>query len=210
MSNHTPISGIYIILNIKNGHIYIGQAQDFKFRWSRHKTMLKGRYHENDHLQNAWNKYGEKSFKFKVLEYCSVDQLDEREQHFLDVYTDKGICYNIAKDATAPMRGISPSAETRRKLSEANKGKQLRKGTTASAETRQKMSDAHKGKTRSAEHCQNLSSALRGLPKSEEHREKLRQANIGKKHSDETRLKMKQSRQRQNDNADAVTNEDIK
>jgi group I intron endonuclease len=195
MSNHTSVSGIYVIHNSKNGHIYLGQAQDFNRRWNYHKRQLKGGYHDNDHLQKAWNKYGAKNFQFKVLEYCPVDQLNEREQHFLDVYMAKGICYNIARDATAPMRGRSPSAETRKKLSEANKGRtSAMKGKTHSEETRRKISEAAKGRTRSPEHCQNLSKAKKGVPKSEEHKRKLSEVNKGKKHSEETRKKMSESR----------------
>lgn len=199
MANHTLNSCIYVILNIKSGHIYIGQAQDLRRRWDYHKRQLKGGYHDNDHLQKAWNKYGAKAFRFKILEYCPIDKLDEREQHFLDVYIEKGICYNIAKDATAPMRGISPSAETRKKLSDANKGKQLRLGTKHSEETRRKMSEAHKGKIRTAEHCRNLSEAKKGQPKSEEHRRKLSDANKGKTLSTEHRQAISEGLRRYND-----------
>lgn len=98
-------SGIYIIHNTKSGQVYIGQAQDIRTRWMGHKSSLRLKSHRNCHLQADWDKYGAKVFKFKVLEYCPVEQLVEREQHFLDVYMTKGICYNIASDATAPMRG---------------------------------------------------------------------------------------------------------
>lgn len=202
MANHTLNSCIYVILNIKNGHIYIGQAQDLRRRWDYHRRQLRGGYHDNDHLQKAWNKYGAKSFKFKILEYCSIDKLDEREQHFLDVYMDKGICYNIARDAKAPMRGRTLSEETRRKLSIANTGRpSAMKGKKHTEETRRKMSEAHKGKIRSEEHCQNLSIAKKGKPKSAEHRRKLSEANVGKisprkgqKASEETRRKISEAK----------------
>lgn len=55
------ISGIYKILNIKNGKFYIGSSNNIKVRWSQHKTLLKNNKHENKYLQNAWNKYGGQS-----------------------------------------------------------------------------------------------------------------------------------------------------
>jgi group I intron endonuclease len=95
-------SGIYIIHNTKNGMIYIGQTKNMSVRWGDHKTTLKHNTHVNRHLQSAWNKYGADAFEFKILEYCDVDQLDAREQHFLNTYMKKGVCYNIrSKVATA-------------------------------------------------------------------------------------------------------------
>lgn len=134
------VSGIYVILNTKNGKVYIGQAEDFRKRWVHHTCALNGDYHGNTYLQNAWNKYGAKSFKFQKLEYCEIEQLDDREQHYLDIYMQKGMCYNLAKDARSPGRGRIVSDETRRKLSNSGKGR------IVSDETRRKVSAVHKGK----------------------------------------------------------------
>lgn len=48
-------------------------------RHCRHFGELNRNVHNNKHLQNAWNKYGEESFEFNVLEYCDVELLNERE-----------------------------------------------------------------------------------------------------------------------------------
>jgi group I intron endonuclease len=173
------VSGIYVILNTRNNKVYIGQAVDFRTRWFTHQSALIHNRHKNRHLQAAWNKYGAKAFKFQRLEYCLAEQLDEREQHYLDVYMVKGICYNLAKDVQASMRGKHHSAETRRKISEAGKNvsaetrhkrsvakrnisddgrrrmSEPNKGKQVSAETRQKMSEAHKGKKHSKSHVLN-------------------------------------------------------
>lgn len=181
-------SGIYLIANIKNGKVYIGQAVSFRKRWNDHKRKLNIQCHCNKHLQAAWNKYGEKAFKFRVLEFCSVDQLNEREQHFLNIYMPKGICYNIAQDVTAPMRGRKMDEEFSRKISERFKGKKftedhVQKMTEArknrsplTEEARKRMSDAHKGKTISPEQRRKLSEANKGRMVSEETRRKLSEA----------------------------------
>ena len=74
--------------------------------------------------------------------------------------------------------------ETRRKMSEAKKGK-LR-----SAETRRKISEAQRGKVISAEQRRKISEAHKGRRLSREHRRKISEANKGKTHSAETRRKI--------------------
>ncbi len=88
-------SGIYIIHNTKDGMVYVGQTLDFHKRWIAHKSQLKSTFHGNRNLQAAWIKDGAGSFEFEILEYCPVEQLDEREQYFINIYTAKGVCYNI-------------------------------------------------------------------------------------------------------------------
>ena len=58
------------------------------------------------------------------------------------------------------MKGVTRSEETRRKLSEAKKGRTSnRKGVTLSADTRKKMSESHKGHTLSEETRRKISEA---------------------------------------------------
>jgi group I intron endonuclease len=140
MSKH--VSGIYVIVNTKNGKVYVGQAVDFKGRKNEHWRSLNNNTHKNRHLQAAWNKYGSKVFKFKTLEYCDIDQLDIREQHHIDIYKLRGMAYNIAGDVRVPNRGIVTSPETRRKLSEANKRHFA--NTPEGDEARRKLSESLK------------------------------------------------------------------
>lgn len=203
------VSGIYVIKNTKNGKVYIGQAQDFRKRWDHHKYRLNGGYHSNRHLQHAWNKYGEKAFKFQKLEYCAIEQLDNREQHYLDIYMPKGLCYNLARDVRAPGRGRIITEETRRKLSEANKS---RNRSPFSEETRRKMSEAAKNKLPpSAETRRKLSEATKNRRSpSEETRRKISETLKGKILSEETRRKlseaMKAYRARQRAEREALEN----
>lgn len=78
--------------------------------------------HRNVRLQRAWNKYGEDAFSFRVLAVLEIDHLVETEQRLLDrVIGPK--CYNIALDASAPMRGRRHSADTLAKMSRSKKGR---------------------------------------------------------------------------------------
>lgn len=219
-------SGIYVILNIQNGHFYIGQTQNFRKRLRDHKSYLIRGTHPNHHLQSAWNKYGERAFRFVELECCSIEQLDEREQYYLDLYAGKELCYNVATDAIAPKRGLTytMSEETKQKIGNANRGRHLtvehrQKLSDASKnisdEKRQKLSDSHKGKilseetrkkmstsgknrpARSLETLHRMSEAQKGKKLSDKHKHKLSEAHKGKILSKEHKQKISESLKRQ-------------
>ena len=59
---------IYKIENTVNGKVYIGQTNDPEQRKRAHFGGLKRNKHENPYLQSAWNKYGEDSFYFEVID----------------------------------------------------------------------------------------------------------------------------------------------
>lgn len=111
-------SGIYRIRNTINNKCYYGSAINLDKRWKyEHLRALQLKKHYNDHLQNAWNKYGEENFIFEVIEHI-VDRaaLLSREQHYLDTVSPE---YNISKYATGGS-GVK-SDETKRKISERKK-----------------------------------------------------------------------------------------
>lgn len=92
-------SGIYKITNLVNGKFYIGSSKNIDLRWDDHKQYLRGGYHINPRLQNAWNKYGEDKFIFEVIEETDTDQkiLFEREDYYLLTLKpyEKNVGYNI-------------------------------------------------------------------------------------------------------------------
>ena len=99
-------------------------------------------------------------------------------------------------------KGQKATTETRRKISEAMKGKFAGEkhpmyGKHLAEETRRKLSEANRGKKLSEEHRCKLSEAHKGRKHSEEHRRKNSEAhkgkpsgNKGKKASEETRRKL--------------------
>ncbi len=79
------ISGIYAIINTVNSKRYIGSSKSAHYRWSQaHLPQLRNGNHCNRHLQNAWNKYGETSFRFEVIEECDIEILLQREGHWIE------------------------------------------------------------------------------------------------------------------------------
>lgn len=92
------ICGVYKITNIANGKFYVGSSKDIEKRWAQHKNSLNENKHGNMYLQNAWNKYGSKSFKFEIIEECKLDIQFEREQFYLNElnpFNNNG--YNIVR-----------------------------------------------------------------------------------------------------------------
>jgi len=91
--------GIYIIRNLVNNKIYIGQSKDIKRRWAEHKRKYKNESErEHSYLYNAMRKYGISSFSFDVLEECDETILNEREIYYIDKFnsTDHNVGYNIS------------------------------------------------------------------------------------------------------------------
>lgn len=76
--------GIYKIKNLENGKCYYGSSKDITKRWKTHLNQLKNGKHHNIHLQRSWDKYGESSFIFEVVEECNEKVLLELEQKYLD------------------------------------------------------------------------------------------------------------------------------
>ena len=137
---NTRISGIYMIVNEISGKLYIGSSADCQTRWRDHQHRLRtGKRLDNQHLQSAWNLYGESAFRFEIVEIVSDTQkLVEREQAWIDKYP-WGRLYNLRPKAESG-RGLKASAETRAKMSRARKGK------PKSAEWAAKIGASGKGK----------------------------------------------------------------
>ena len=98
------ICGIYCIENLINNKKYIGQSIDIEKRWATHKSELNGDAHCNSKLQNAWNLYGENSFKFYVIEMCSKDVLDDLEQYYIKNLNSYHDGYNLDFGGTNRVR----------------------------------------------------------------------------------------------------------
>lgn len=147
------ISGIYKITNLINNKFYIGSAVSLLSRYHTHKNSFVKNKHKNQHLQNSINKYGIDNFKFEVIELCDKEQLLIKEQYYIDTLKPE---YNICliagnslgvkrseeykekqREIQTGLKHIPHSEETKRKISESNKGRQNSKESIESQ--RQKL-----------------------------------------------------------------------
>jgi len=77
--------GIYCIRTLINNKVYYGSAKNLKKRFTSHLNSLRNNDHGNSILQRHFNKYGEESFSFEVVEFVDdLNLLIKREQFYLD------------------------------------------------------------------------------------------------------------------------------
>ncbi len=199
-------SGIYEIVNIENGHRYVGQSSNIERRWKQHYFHLNRKTSHCKKLQRAWDKYGEGAFSFSVIGNCAPEKsaLNFFENVALRALSPEyNICetagtvlgikrtpeQNAARSRLMTGRKCPPrTAEYRASISERMKGNQYGVGSTSwvgrkhSEETRKKISLVQIGRV--------------GRPMSDEAKAKLIQRNMGNKYAQgrvlslEARLKM--------------------
>lgn len=114
MLNHIPhTSGVYKITCISNGKFYIGSAVDMHDRCEHHRSSLRRGDHQNQHLQAAWNKYGEENFEFTAVELTDRSGLLSMEQNWLDKTQSfkREVGFNIFNTAGSPGDAFSQTRE---------------------------------------------------------------------------------------------------
>jgi group I intron endonuclease len=114
-------SGVYIIRNRKSRAVYVGStSRSIDTRLKEHLRYLRAGRHENQHLQHAFDKYGEGAFDLLPLEYIEdFDDILRREQYWIDRYirSKRIVCYNISPTA-GMVRGMVHSKESVEKVTQ--------------------------------------------------------------------------------------------
>jgi hypothetical protein len=89
-------TGIYKITNLTNQMCYVGQAVNIADRWKQHiKRGLGAETPTRNKLYPAMITFGVENFSFEVIEECSRDQLDEREDYWQEYFKAKEFGYSI-------------------------------------------------------------------------------------------------------------------
>ena len=196
---------VYKITNTVNNKSYIGISvhEPTQGRIQKHLSGQGNRV-----IASAIKKYGKDAFVYEILEANVFDEFlpDLEVAYIANFNTVAPHGYNLDSGGSHKI----PSEETRRKMSEAQKGK---KGRPHSEETRRKISEARTGKnhhyfrkTLSSVHRRKISESLKGRTVSAETRRKMSdrtvsaetrrkisEAKKGKTHSEETRRKMSEA-----------------
>lgn len=174
-TSDTPkVCGIYAIVNLINHKRYIGSSINTRKRWYGHKLHLRKNKHHSAHLQNAWNKYGEDSFIFVVLEECNESELIQREQFYLDHLADynasptAGNCTGVKhSDATKSRHSARMLRLMATNPSFVEHITTLSKGRPKSEGWKKTMSEKMKGSKKSKDHVLNMSRARAELSSSD-------------------------------------------
>ena len=156
-----PVAGIYQIVHVPTGRLYVGSSANVSKRTNEHRRLLESQDHYNRKLQNAWNKYGGEEFAFAIVE-CVPDlaMLINREQHYIDTLKP---AFNLSPTAGS-CRGIKHrplSIDEKHAISVRQTGKKYR---PMSAHGRTNIALALRGTKRgpcSKERKRNISEALK-------------------------------------------------
>lgn len=119
--------GVYKILNNISGKCYIGISKHCQERIKQHVRELKHNRHTNNHLQRAWNKYGEESFICSVIEKFDLSEVDKthvllREIYWIDFYNSCENGYNQSHGGDGSTF-VQLSKERNEKISKAIRGR---------------------------------------------------------------------------------------
>lgn len=184
---------IYKIINLTNAKFYVGSTVKVKERFRTHRRKLRAGKHHCPKLQNAWNKYGEESFIFKVILVVEdPKELHCAEQQLLDEHHGSTHCYNHARYTDHSNRGVAHSKKHRAAISDALKAHYAENAHPAL------------GRTHSEESKALMSTNRAGKEVSVETREKIRQVRLGTRASDATRAKLSAIRKGKERSADHI------
>lgn len=192
---------IYIIRNILNNKVYIGQTKYPEKRWYQHKAIAASKGKTHQYIHKAIAKYGYQNFTFTVIDFgIDYHQTDCLERNYIIQYdsrnSEKG--YNYSSGGYVGER----SEETRKKISLSCKGKtSWMKGKKHKPESLLKLSIAAKGRVCSDDKKKYLAklfagrtSCMKGRKHSEETKKKMSDAQKGRKMSEEHKEKLKKLR----------------
>ena len=117
------ISGIYLITNKINNHMYVGGSEDIQRRIKEHKwcTNLK-----SSRVDKAIKKYGVDNFTYQIITELPADWeiIGEHEKYWIKFYNTfkNPIHYNLTEGGEG-MSGFKHSKESIKKNKESQSGK---------------------------------------------------------------------------------------
>jgi group I intron endonuclease len=183
--------GIYKITS-PSGKIYIGQSVNIEKRIRDYRTGLAVRQPK---LNRSFLKYGFENHNIETVCECSLDELNDKERFYQDLYNCIGKyglnCVLtktndrsgfVSEETKNKLRGVKRPDHVRLKISESSKGKKV------SEETKLRLSEISRNmsvKTRLKK-----SIAATGKVQSKETRLKISESLKGRNHSDEAKLKI--------------------
>lgn len=96
---------IYQIENLVTHQCYIGQTVNLNRRIRTHFNQLEQNIHENQKLQNAYNKYGKQEFHVRSWQFDNItaQELNQLECEYIEKYNSQIDGYNLADGGVPPL-----------------------------------------------------------------------------------------------------------
>jgi GIY-YIG catalytic domain len=97
--------GVYLIVHLRSGKVYVGQSTSFFLRWVKHKEELASSKHHNYRLQQLWSEDGPSAFEFRPLHFLpdGLSALERqrwlvrREEEVWEEYRKRDLALNIVR-----------------------------------------------------------------------------------------------------------------
>jgi group I intron endonuclease len=114
-------TGVYCLVNLRNGHIYIGSSVNLAVRMSNYlnNTFLKNSKNNNMPIIQALLKYGQENFAVLIVEYVDIENISVRETYYI---THLLPYYNVLKQGYSSI-GYKHTEATKQMLSELAKNR---------------------------------------------------------------------------------------
>lgn len=165
---------IYKATNKIDGKAYIGYSSSWPLRKKVHERLA-GR--DGGYFHNALNKHGLDAFDWFILlsDATLNDEIQLIQEH--GTYWETGKGYNLTRGGEGKL-GYKTSAETRKKISDAHKGKEV---TANQLQTLRENARRMKIEGHTPVAKAKISAAFKGKPKSEAHRKAISENHASKK-----------------------------
>ena len=108
--------GIYKITNLLNNKCYVGQSVCIEKRFAQHKSPYEQQRHSELPLYKAFLKYGIQNFSFEVIEECKEEELDVKEQQYIEKFDS--LCHHNGYNILSGGEGHVGENHARHKLTE--------------------------------------------------------------------------------------------
>ncbi len=180
------VCGIYKITSPSN-KVYIGQSLNIKRRFSEYKKL---KCRGQKALYWSLNKYGFENHFFEILEECDLNNLNDRERYYQDLYDVLKSGLNCRLTKSNDNFG-KLSEETKKKISLKATGRKV------SEETKKNMSLSQTGRKHSEETKKKMSLKSKGnkvwlgRKHSEETKRRMSDKSIGRRHTEESKSKLR-------------------
>ena len=119
--DHKNKAGVYCLVNLINGHIYIGSSTNLQVRMRNYlnNMFLKNKKNINMPIVKALLKYGQNNFAVLIVEYVDIKNLAIRETNFINRLLPY---YNVLKQGYSSV-GYKHTEDTKQMLSELAKNR---------------------------------------------------------------------------------------